>query len=256
MVGGRFGLLAVTATIWAVGCSADAVIHREAGPGGTADARATPIDAGNTGIPTKPPAPVDARVSSPDADSSASVDANSTVSVDANDEVPIADAEPASCTVAPAHDLDAGTCLGIYYATVAQLVLWVEDRSAADGGSRVTLAKGDTIRVGGHAYGYSGNSLITSGSGVEIHLDVDGVRDSLSFDLHGCAPKIGDRTWDYPANLTRTTCSGCAPTITGRHYSVVEMRVDGGMVYTFVADLPARSCGAGFDLLSFTTWPV
>jgi hypothetical protein len=119
---------------------------------------------------------------------------------------------PVLCTTTPARDLDAGMCLGIYYATVARLVLWVEDRFAADGGPGVTLAKGDTARVGGHTYGYSGNSLITSGSRVEIHLDVDGVRDSVSFELQGCAPKVGSRTWDYPATLTRTTCSGCAPT--------------------------------------------
>jgi hypothetical protein len=37
---------------------------------------------------------------------------------------------------------------------------------------------------------------------------------------------------------------------------VAETREDGGMVYVFNADEPARSCGAGVDLLSFTTWPL
>jgi hypothetical protein len=185
-----------------------------------------------------------------------SVDASETTSIDGNESSRIADAMPVLCTTTSTRDLDAGMCLGIYYATVARLVFWVEDRSAADGGSRVTLAKGDTARVGGHTYGYSGNSLITSGSRVEIHLDVDGARDSLSFELQGCAPKTGSGTWDYPATLTRTTCSGCAPMSIGRHYSVVEDRADGGMVYVVNADEPARSCGAGVDLLSFTTWPL
>jgi hypothetical protein len=190
------------------------------------------------------------------ADATIPVDASESVSTDANDNSRIADATPVLCATTPARDLDAGTCLGIYYATVAQLVLWVEDRSAAGGGSRVVLAKGATVRVGEHTYGYSGNSLITSGSRVELHLDVDGARDSLSFELQGCAPKTGGQTWDYPATLTRTTCSGCVPTSIARHYSVVENREDGGMVYVFDADEPARSCGAGIDLLSFTTWPL
>ena len=255
MARGRLQLLALTATIWTVGCGGDAVTHREATPDAKPDARGTPGDASNADVPTKPPVPTDATVSSGRADSSSSGDANSTTSADANDGS-IADANPDLCTAVPTRDPDAGTCLGIYYATVAQLVFWVEDRSAADGGSRITLAKDDVVRAGGHTYGYFGNSLITSGSRVEIHLDVDGVRDALSFGLYGCAPKTGNSTWDYPATLTRT-CSGCASTSTGRHYSVDESRVDGGgMIYTFDADEPARSCGAGFDLLSFTTRPV
>jgi hypothetical protein len=249
-------LLALPAAVWTVGCGGDAVARYDPGPSSVADARVDRADARNHESPGERPSSIDASVPAEHSNSTISVDASAITLTDANDGARAADAAPASCTTTPARDVDAGTCLGIYYATVAQLVLWVEDRSAADGGSRVTLAKGDPIRVGGHSYSYSGNSLITSGSGVEVHLDVDGVRDSLSFELQGCAPKTGSRTWDYPATLIRTTCPTCTPTRIGRHYSVVETRTDGGMVYVFNADEPARSCGAGVDLLSFTTWPL
>jgi hypothetical protein len=150
---------------------------------------------------------------------------------------------------------DAGKCLGIFYATVARVVLWVRDASAPGGGTRLTMATGESKAVGSHTYGYSGNSLITSGSAVDIHLDVDGQKDSLELFLSGCAPATGFRTWDYPATLTRTTCLSCAPTSIARHYSVVQDAADGELDYTFTADDPPRTCGAGVDMLEFTTWP-
>ena len=174
-----------------------------------------------------------------------------------HDEDVTADGAPGWCvppsTIVP--DLDAGKCLGIYYATVAHLVLWIDDVSAPGGGARVTLTKDETKTVGSHSYSYAGNSLITSGSAVDIHLDVDGQKDSLEFYLSGCAPTTGLRAWDYPATLTRTICAGCAPTSIARHYAVVQNAADGGLDYAFSADEPPRSCGAGVDLLEFTTWP-
>jgi hypothetical protein len=41
-------------------------------------------------------------------------------------------------------DVDAGKCLGIYYATVAHVVLWIDDVSVPGGGARVTLTKVET----------------------------------------------------------------------------------------------------------------
>jgi hypothetical protein len=152
-------------------------------------------------------------------------------------------------------DIDAGKCLGIFFAAVAHLVLFIDDASAPGGGTRITLVIGETKAAGGHTYGYSGNSLITSGSAVDIHLDVDGRKDSLELFLTGCAPTTGVRAWDYPATLIRTTCAGCAPTSIARHYAVVQSAADGGLDYVFTADEPPRTCGASVDLLEFTTWP-
>lgn len=150
---------------------------------------------------------------------------------------------------------DAGTCLGIYYATVARLEVWIDDASLPGGGARAWLSRGDTRTIGGHAYGYSGHSLITSGSRVDLFLDVDGRKDAIEIHLGGCAPEVGPRAWDYPATFSRSPCAGCAPASIGRHYAVAERPVDGGLDYTFTADEPPRTCGAGIDLLGFSTWP-
>jgi hypothetical protein len=188
-------------------------------------------------------------------DAVANRDAKSTTSVDARDPLPSGDAGSVACGAQAPSNLDAGACLRIYYATIAELVLWVEDSSVAGGSARVRLGEGDEVRAGAHTYGYSGNSLITSGSRVELHIDVDGVVNAMGFVLQGCAPKTGNRAWDFPAAFTRRPCLACSPTSSGRHYSVVESGAEGGVVYTFTADEPARSCGAGVDLLSFTTLP-
>jgi hypothetical protein len=168
-----------------------------------------------------------------------------------------ADGSPDLCApgASVGSPVDAGKCLGIFYATVARLVLWVDDGSAPGQGSRVTLAQGETKTSFGHTYRYSGNSLITSGSKVEIYLDVDGHGDALRLDLTGCAAQTGPRSWDYPATLGRALCAGCNPTSIPRHYAVLQAPVDGGMQYTFTADEPPRTCGAGVDLLSFVTFP-
>jgi hypothetical protein len=141
MAGGRFSLLALSAMVWTVGCGGDAVARHAPGPSSVADARADRTDAHNNEHPIGRPTPIEAGVPIDHADATISVDASETTSIDANDSSWIADAMPVLCTTTPARDLDAGMCLGIYYATVARLVLWVEDRSAADGGSRVTLAR-------------------------------------------------------------------------------------------------------------------
>jgi hypothetical protein len=161
-----------------------------------------------------------------------------------------------STQVAPSSGTDAGPCLAIYYATVERLTLWIDDATAPGGGSRVALGFEQSQRVGAHTYGYSGNSLITSGSAVDIHLDVDSQPNAMDLSLGGeCAPQVAPYEWDHWTSLTRTTCLGCPPTSSRRRYDVVRSEGDGGLVYTFTADEPPRTCGAGVDLLSFTTWP-
>jgi hypothetical protein len=150
---------------------------------------------------------------------------------------------------------DAGRCLGIYYATVEHMDLWIADAAAPGGGVRVTLSVGDTETVGGHVYGFSGNSLITSGSRLDLFIDVDGRKDAIEMHLGGCAPEVGAETWDYPATFSRSPCPGCVPTSIGRHYTVAQTWLEGGSryFYTFTADDPPRTCGAGIDLLGFAT---